>query len=216
MAARKATAKKPTARERAGAGRRGFSRPDRDRGMDYDGVHVFVFVDHVERDDPTNGLSRAIDALEGVEEVRFAARMLGPYAVFAHLRTDDLGAMLDLIDGPLWERGIRCSYANERSVTVTPAGKKGTKRDSPGVIGLTKIWMEPSGAIDDDVEDLLQSLPKYVGPTFKGASSVAGDFDILLQLGHDSDVEVVLYAASQVRRIPGVARTETALTQLED
>jgi len=218
MAARKATARKAARKlavYKTGAGRiAGFNEEERDEASDYDGVHVFLFVDHLCRQDEEHGLSNAIQALESVKEVRFAARMLGPYPLFAHLRTQDVPGMLDLIDGPLWLRGIRCNYAKETSVTSTPAGKKGTKRDTPGVIALTRIWMEPTTSQHDDVEALLQSLPELVGPTFKGGSSVAGDFDILLQLGHDDDVDSVLHAASRVRRFEGVARTETSLTEL--
>jgi hypothetical protein len=218
MASRKATggkAGRKLAVYQTGAGRiAGFNATDRDEASDYDGVHVFVFVDHVVRDEDEWGLSSALDDLREVDEVRFAARMLGPYPLFAHLRTDDVPGMLDLIDGPLWRRGVRCTYAKETSVTSTASGTKGTKRDTPGVIALTRIWMEPSTSQEDDVETLLQKLPDLVGPTFKGGSSVAGDFDILLQLGHDDDVDVVLHAASRVRRFEGAARSETSLTQL--
>jgi hypothetical protein len=186
--------------------------PTRTADEDYDGVHVFVFVDHVDGP-PTNGLSNAVEELSRIPEVRFAARMLGPYPLFAHLRSDDVRGMLDLIDGPLWRAGVRCSYAKETSVTVVSGLKKGTKRGSPGAIALTRIWMEPSSGQDDDVESLLQALPGLVGPAFKGASAVAGDFDILLQLGHEDDVDLVLHAASRVRRFPGVGRTETSLTE---
>ena len=189
--------------------------PDPD-GLDYTGVHAFVFVDHVQRPEGDRGLSRAIDDLADVPQVRFAARMLGSFPLFAHLRTEDVPEMLELIDLELWEAGVRCQYATEKAYSVTVDGKKGAKRGSPGVIGLTRIWVEPAADPSvDEIDQLLQIELPRLGEVFRGASSVAGGFDILVQLGHPSSLDAVLEAAKSLRRLPFVARTETAITQLE-
>ena len=62
---------------------------------------------------------------------------------------------------------------------------------------------------------MLAAMADEDGPlraTFRGASTVFGDFDILLQLGGDSFEPVADDAAVALQRIDGIVATDTAFT----
>ena len=81
-----------------------------DDEYDYTGVHAFVFIDSV---DPGENIRDVIDRLQivrsasGRTRVMFASEMVGSYLGFAHVRTETLAELQDLIAGELWSRGAR-------------------------------------------------------------------------------------------------------------
>jgi DNA-binding Lrp family transcriptional regulator len=173
----------------------------------YTGLHAFVFIDHVE---PGTTVREVVDRLRAfgpppAGPVIFASEFVGHYSAFAHVRVEenDLAGLQDLIAGGLRQRGVHCSYHTEAKVYADAAGKKGTKRFTQEVIALSRIRVQP-GRLDD----VLQALGKL--PTFKGASVLFGNTDILLQLGGDSYGDVAEIALNALQQVPGIAKTETA------
>ena len=180
---------------------------------DYTGLHAFVFIDRI-----SGGRSPAevVSALRDLGSppdgpVIFASEFVGRYPAFAHLWVEDendLWGLQDLITGQLWELGVHCQYCVEAE--VFPGGEsdaavtKGTKRSTPEVIALASIVVERGR-----VGEVLEALGTL--PTFKGASVVTGDFDILLQLGGETLRDVVETALSDLQGIEGIVHTSTAL-----
>lgn len=177
--------------------------------FDYTGLHAFVFVDHVpETDSPIGVVNRLRHELKAPPEgpVMFAGDAVGPYLAFAHLRVEegDLSGLLDLINGPLREQGVRCKYAVETGVYRKGERVIGTKRGTPEVIALVSIVVKRGmiGSVLDKLGDL---------DAFRGASIVTGDFDILLQLGGERLGDVLEVGMGQLQQIEGIVRTSTAL-----
>ena len=196
----------------------------RNTDFDYTGLHAFVFIDHVPENTTPRKLVNRLRKLGSPPDgpVISALETFGAYVAFAHLwREDpnDLGGLLDLISGDLRDEGVRCSYSVEGTTSFVAMVPKGPKRASPEIIGLVSIKCR-AGTVDT-VLDALQ----YV-PGFRGAASISGKFDILLQLGPDPDVsdddddfsgrngefrQVMAFAASsQLQGIDGVLTTSTA------
>ncbi|HSD48229.1 MAG TPA: hypothetical protein VLE71_00190 [Actinomycetota bacterium] len=177
--------------------------------FDYTGLHAFVFIDHVpETDSPFAVVQRLRNELKGPPEgpVMFAGDVVGPYQAFAHLRVEegDLSGLLDLINGPLRENGVRCKYAVETGTYKKGDRVIGTKRGTPEIIALVSIVVKRGmiAMVLDKLGDL---------DAFRGASVVTGDFDILLQLGGDRLDDVLEVGMGQLQQIDGIVRTSTAL-----
>jgi DNA-binding Lrp family transcriptional regulator len=177
----------------------------------YGGLHSFVFIDEV---DPGTNIREVIDALRAFGPppdgpVMFASEMVGSYLGFAHLRTETLAELQDLIAGELWARGAHCKHCVEADVAKTDRLLRGAKRDTPEVIALIRVRVR-RGAL----QDVLERFGDPDGPleTFKGASVVFGDFDILLQLGADDFDEVAADVYGPLQTIEGIAATDTAFT----
>lgn len=180
--------------------------------FDYTGLHAFVFIDSV---DPGANIREVIDALRAFGPppegpVMFASEMVGSYLGFAHVRTEGLAELQDLIAGPLWERGAHCSHCVEAGVATIGPRMQGAKRNTPEVIALVRV-RTAAGALGS----VLETVADEEGPlraTFKGASVMFGDFDILLQLGGDSFEAVAADAYGPLQTIEGIVATDTAFT----
>lgn len=183
-----------------------------DHDIRYGGLHTFVFIDDV---DPGTNIRDVIDALRAFGPppdgpVLFASEMVGSYLGFAHLRTETLAELQDLIAGELWDRGAHCKHCLEAGVASTDLLKKGAKRDTPEIIALIRVKTR-AGAL----HDVLSTFGDPEGPlsaTFKGASVVFGDFDILLQLGGDDYPTVAADIFGPLQDIDGITATDTAFT----
>lgn len=190
----------------------------KDPGDWYTGLHAFVFLDQAPQGTRNRDVVQALRDLAPDEtttgRVIFASEFVGAYHGFAHVRVDDadgegLKRLQHFIAGPLFDAGARSNYATESAVAETTDGKKGAKRGSPGIIGLTRITVKRSKA--EDVWTQLVALIEERPETFVGASIVSGDFDILLQLGGET-LEEVQNAAFELSSVSGIVRSETALT----
>jgi hypothetical protein len=178
----------------------------------YGGVHTFVFIDQV---DPGVNVRTVIDELrrygpppEG--PVMFASEMVGSYLAFAHVRTDGLAELQDVIAGGLWERGAHSKHLIEAGTATVAGQRTGAKRDTPEVIALSRLRVR-RGALDD----VLDAVADPSGPlsgTFKGASLVFGDFDVLLQLGADDFATVAAAARGPLQQVEGIVSCDTAFT----
>jgi hypothetical protein len=170
-----------------------------DHWADYNGLHAFLFVDHVE---PGKTAEQVVEALraKGKPPVMYASTFVGDYVAFAHVRVETLGELQDLIEGTVWEAGARCAWAIE-STTAT----FGAKRKSPGLIALTRIKMLP-GSIDQAREALVATQ----STGFVGASVITGHHDILLQMTGTSIDDVKGNIQNALSDIEGVVRTSTA------
>ena len=177
--------------------------------QDYTGLHAFVFIREV---DPGTNVRTVIGALRelGKPTVRYAAEMVGTSLGFAHVRTDTLAQMQDLIAGELWQRGVHCDHCLEKGVARQGQRLIGAKRSTPEIIALSRVRTRRGAA-----DEVLQAMADEEGPlraTFRGASTVFGDFDILLQLGGDSLEPVAEDAAVALQTIEGIVATDTAFT----
>jgi hypothetical protein len=170
-----------------------------------------VFIHEV---DPGTNIRRVIDEARSLMpadgRVRFAAETVGSYLGFAHLRTETLGELQDLIAGELWERGVHCDHCIEAGTAKRANRPIGAKRNTPEVIALIRTRVERNA-----LRDVLDAMADEEGPlrrTFKGASVVFGNFDILLQLGGESFDAVASDAYGPLQGIEGIVSTDTAFT----
>ncbi len=199
-----------------------------DERYDYTGVHAFVFINEVDpaMDVVTGTIKEAgagvttirdvIDALRAYGPpdgpVMFAAELVGSSKGFAHLRAETLAELQDFIGDGLSRRGVHCSYGAEGGTATVGTRKAGAKRDTPEVIGLIRLRVK-KGQLQSVLEAVAsQDEGAPLKDTFKGASVVFSDYDILLQLGGDTFEEVANAAAGPLQGIPGIASTNTAFT----
>ena len=198
-----------------------------DERFDYTGVHAFVFINEVdpamdvdfgtikEAGAEVTTIRHVIDALRSYGPppegpVMFAAELVGSSKGFAHLRAETLAELQDFIGGELSRRGVHCSYGAEAKTAIVGPKKLGAKRDTPDVIALSRIRVRKG-----ELESVLSAVADPEGPlaaTFKGASVVFSDYDILLQLNGDSFEDVASAAFGPLQEIPGIASTNTAFT----
>jgi hypothetical protein len=178
----------------------------------YTGLHAFLFIDSV---DPGQNIRDVIDRLRAHGPppdgpVMFASEMVGGYLGFAHLRTETLAELQDEIAGELWSRGAHCAHCVEAGVAQVGARLKGAKRSTPEVIALVRVRTSPGWL--GHVLDAMADESGLLRHTFKGASVIFGDFDILLQLGGDSFERVAGDVYGPLQSIEGIVSTDTAFT----
>jgi hypothetical protein len=198
-----------------------------DERFDYTGVHAFVFINEVDPSmDVESGtikeagagvttIRHVIDALRAFGPppegpVVFAAELVGSSKGFAHLRAETLVELQDFIGAELSQRGVHCSYGAEADTAKVAGRKAGAKRDSPEVIGLVRLRVRKNRT-----GDVLEALAAEDGPlagSFRGASVVFSDYDILLQLGGDTFEDVAAAAYGPLQQIPWITSTNTAFT----
>lgn len=177
------------------------------RKFDYEGLHAFVFIDHI---DPGVNAADVVGNLFRLESesgrVLWASTFVGDYVAFAHIQVDDtdddkksLAALQDFIEGDLWRAGVHCKFA----VEVPRPDKVGIKRDTPELIALVGIRTKPGRAIE--VADALEEVEG-----FKGCSVVLGDLDVVLQLTADS-LEDLIGNILSIQGSKGIVSTSTAI-----
>ncbi len=186
------------------------------KSLGYTGLHAFLFVDHV---DPASGSVRQVlaDIWHHAHfengHVLFAHDFVGPFLGFAHLRAakDDLEGLEGLVE-ELQLRGVRCQLAIETRFYQSPQGvPMAVKRMPCEVVGLVKIWTKKRRA-----HRVLQSLGDELGPQFRGASGVSGDFDVLLEVQAPKLRPLARMVQERVRDWPGVARIEAGFADLRN
>jgi hypothetical protein len=128
-----------------------------------------------------------------------------------HVRVEEgsLGLLQELVDGDFWNADLRGRWAIEaRAAETTAAGgnaarKVGVKRGTQEIIAISALRVE-RGTLDP----VLDQLPAI--STFRGASVVYGDADVLLQLGADQFKDVAASVEQELQAVEGIARTSTA------
>jgi hypothetical protein len=177
----------------------------------YSGLHAFGFLDS-RRARP----SEVVAAMRALGEppdgpVMWAGTFVGDYSAMVHIRVGEgsLGSLQGLVDGDFWDAGLRGRWAIEaRPATTTAAGgnvarKVGVKRGTQEIIAISAVRVAP-GSLDP----VLARLPDI--STFRGASVVYGDADVLLQLGADTFGDVADSVEKEVQGIDGLVHTSTA------
>ena len=175
----------------------------------YTGVHAFGFLEGA--DEPPDTVIAAMRELGSPPDgpVIWAGAFVGEYAGLVHVRVEDgaLGVLQDLISGDLHARGFRGRWAVElrpaKKTQDAVALKVGVKRGTQEVIAVSALHVKP-GALDQVLEDVLAIS------TFRGASVVFGDADILLQLGAGDLATVATSIEEEVQRLTGIKASSTA------
>jgi hypothetical protein len=184
---------------------------EEDNPYHYSGLHAFGFLER-NRVRP----SEVVDAMRELGEppdgpVMWAGTFVGDYAAMVHVRVEQgsVGSLLDLIDDDFWKAGFRGRWAIEaRPAEKTAAGgnasrKVGVKRGTQEIIAISSLEVAHGS-----LGQVLERLPLI--STFRGASVVFGDADVLLQLGADAFDDVAASVELELQGIEGVGRTSTA------
>jgi hypothetical protein len=183
----------------------------------YRGVHVFLFLDEEDEVSPAavvEALRPSINRDAG--PVFFVAAFEGDFQGFAHIANDDTQAIGDLIDGPLWDAGVRSHYVTEGKYHVNQQGQKmGPTRNSPRFLAIARVYVNQRPTLvmgniaayfGDELDEYGQSLSPFIG-----ASTVIGGFHLLVELG-DDDRRALDQHVESLRGIDGVGRVEVAVT----
>jgi DNA-binding Lrp family transcriptional regulator len=192
------------------------------RGLAASGAHAFVFVDHVPDPTQLGPVMAELDAtIPGNEDelneqlgtngavVLSASEFIGPFKAFIHLWASegDLTGIEKYIATQLWPRGIGCETNLQGSAHKGADGQVYLlKIKHCDVVAVVRIWLE-KGADPEKVMGLLEDLPG-----FQGAATILGGFDVLLVLEAEDLQTVADVALGELQHIPGVARTETELS----
>lgn len=137
--------------------------------------------------------------------VAFVGQFVGAFSLFGRVLASELSELQTRIDDDYWEAGVR----SEWSLNLTGDRIEAPKRASPEICALVRVR-----ARNDPFEVLARLDGEFSGSGGYGAAVVTGsDFDMLVDLGADT-VEDVLDRVLQLRAIPGVGRTATALADL--
>lgn len=178
--------------------------------MNDDDLHFHVFS-HAEDRPPGQVVDDVAQKAElGVD---FVGQFLGSFQVYAHLRVppgdEALGQAQQLVED-LWPQGLR----TETSFEIRTSRIMAPKRRSPDFCALVRI--RP----DDDPFVVLERLDDHFEPLFDegtfwyGAAVVTGRYDLLVDLGRPSFEELVQAVRGQLREVPGIGKTDTALADL--
>jgi hypothetical protein len=183
----------------------------------YGGVHAFLFLfegDEVPPSTVVENLRPFIDRDAG--PVLFASTFEGDFQGFAHIADDDTRAIADLIDGPLWDAGVRSDYVTEGKYHVNQQGHAmGPTRNSPRFLAMARVYADQRPTLvmgniaaffGDELDEYGQSLSPFIG-----ASTVIGGFHLLVELG-DDDRRALDRHVESLRGIDGVGRVEVAVT----
>ena len=183
----------------------------------YRGVHAFLFLfegDEVPPAVVVENLRPSINRDRG--PLFFAGTFEGDFQGFAHIAGDDTEAIADLIDGPLWNAGVRSDKATEGTYHVNQQGQPmGPTRNSPRFLAMARVHVnkrpkEAMRSIADYFGDELDEYGQSLSP-FIGASTVIGGFHLLVELG-DDDRRALDRHVESLRGIDGVGRVEVAVT----
>jgi hypothetical protein len=184
----------------------------------YVGVHAHAFLfseDKIPVASTIENLQRLrlIDRESG--PVFYAGLCEGAFQGFVHVAADDVPAVGELVDGPLWDAGIRSDYAVESQTHVNNSLiPMGPRRRSPRFVALCRVYVNQrptlvmqniAAGFGDDVDEDGESRSPFVG-----ASTVIARFHLLVQLG-DEDREALDRDIGLLRDIDGVDRLEVAV-----
>jgi hypothetical protein len=166
-------------------------------------IEAYVFERHIE----ASGIDGLKSSFATAPGVRFVGQFVGAFNLFARVVAADMGELQRRIAGEYWEAGIHSDF----SVNLTGNRPAAPKRGSPPICALVCVKVKA------DPFDVLERLDEeFLSAGAYGAAVVtAADFDVLVDLGADT-VEDVIDRVLQLRGLPGIGRTSTALADLTD
>jgi hypothetical protein len=183
----------------------------------YEGVHIFAFLYEGDETPPAaviEHLGHYIDRERG--PVYFAAVFDGDFQGFAHIVQDDTREGGNLVDGLLWDAGIRSDYVVEGQWHVNPQGHAmGPTRNSPRFLAMARVSVsqrpsEVMGSIaayfGDELDEQGQSRSPFIG----ASTMIGGGFHLLVELG-DDDREALNRYVESLSGVDGVGRVEVAV-----
>lgn len=163
---------------------------------------AYVFERHIEGGG-VDGLRNSFAMAPGVA---FVAQFVGAFTLFGRVLADDLGQLQTRIAGEYWEAGIHSDW----SLNLTGARVAAPKRASPDICALVC-----ARSVDDPFEVIKRIDHRFSGTSYGAAVVTARDFDLLVDLGADS-VDDVVDRVVELRDIPGIGHTATAIADLEN
>lgn len=166
-------------------------------------IEAYVFERHLSAGG-INGIKNSFAKSPGV---RFVGQFVGAFNLFARVVASDLGELQRRIASDYWLAGIHSDF----SLNVTANRPAAPKRGSPQFCALVCVQttVDPFDFLDDlDIRFLEEGA-------YGAAVVTADDFDVLVDLGADT-LEGVLERVLDLRGVPGVGRTSTALSDLAD
>jgi hypothetical protein len=166
-------------------------------------IEAYLFERHVQKGD-INGIKSAFAQAPGV---RFVGQFVGAFNLFARVVANDLGELQSRIANEYQQAGVRSDF----SINVTANRPAAPKRGSPRYCALVccKTTADPFGLLEPLDNQFLEQ------GAYGAAVVTSPDFDVLVDLGADS-LEGVLERVLELRQIPGIGRTATALADLAD
>jgi hypothetical protein len=166
-------------------------------------IEAYIFERHID----AGGIDGIKAGLAGAPGVRFVGQFVGAFNLFARVVASDLAELQRRIAGEYWEAGIRSDF----SVNLTGARVAAPKRQSPDICALVcaQTAVDPFGLLDELDEHFLSA------GAYGAAVVTASDFDLLIDLGADT-IELVIDRVLELRSVPGIGRTSTALADLAD
>jgi DNA-binding Lrp family transcriptional regulator len=136
-------------------------------------------------------------------EVRFSTYLTGPYAALAIVTVGSLKELESLVLGPFREAG---ATSTETAISLQN-GPLMLKYGPPAPVeAFVRIWVKPGRA-----RDVLGAVS--ILETALGASIVAADFDILLELGGETFNDVRNTLLNEVHRIDGIRQTASSFAR---
>ena len=166
-------------------------------------LEAYVFERHIE----AGGINAIKEAFAGAPGVRFVGQFVGSFSLFARVVASDLGELQRRIAGEYWENGIHSNW----SLNLTGSRTAAPKRASPDICALVcaRATSNPFAVLETLDGHFLDVIP------YGAAVVTAHDFDLLIDLGGET-VEDVVERVLELRGLPGIGRTSTAVAGLAD
>jgi hypothetical protein len=144
---------------------------------------------------------KILHKLEHLQPVRCIATLSGPYEAFAVATLDGFHRLEHFLER------LRGLGDPPTAVVLQPSFVKIVHSPRPPVLAFIQLWAQPG-----KVEDLFKKTSS-LGPKHLGSSIVAGDFDVLVEVGGESFEEVteaLLDKKKGLASLPGLVRSTTS------
>lgn len=166
-------------------------------------IEAYIFERHVGE----AGFEGIRSGLAEAPGVRFVGQFVGAFNLFARVVASDLGELQRRIAGEYWAAGIRSDF----SINLTGARPNAPKRHSPDICALVcaQVTAHPFDVLSAIDEAFADVIP------YGAALVTAADFDLLVDIGGET-IEDVVERVFELRGLPGIGRTSTALADLAD
>jgi len=170
-------------------------------------VTAYVFIEHLDTPDPKQRLR---DFFYNNPSVKFVGRFVGSFFAFARVETKTFRELLDLIAVDFWQSGVRCTWS---TVVGKSPNAQMPKKSGTTYCALLRITAV-SGA--DPFAVMERIVTRFKGwPDHFGIAVVTGEYDILVTVGAKRPDDL-LTAVKRVRKVKGIAATETAFSDLTE